>query len=82
MKINLNNWNHQLIISIRDDRFAFVENKIKELPKDLICYRDFPYSVTDKRTEIKYEVNKIEGGVSFRYNFLNTQFLKGLINRT
>ncbi|CAD8115830.1 unnamed protein product [Paramecium primaurelia] len=67
MKTNLNNWNHQLIISIIDDGFAIVENKIKEFPKDLICYRQFPYSVTDKMTEIKYEVNKIEGGISLSF---------------
>lgn len=75
MKINLNNWNHQLIIEIRDNRFNIVENMIKEFPKALINYREFPYSVTDKKTEIKYEVNKIEGGVSFRYKLLNIQLV-------
>ncbi|CAD8127589.1 unnamed protein product [Paramecium sonneborni] len=67
MKINISDSKHQLIISIIDQRFFQIENKIKEVPKELISFREFPYSVTDKKTEINYVVNKIEGGVSFSF---------------
>ncbi|CAD8113019.1 unnamed protein product [Paramecium sonneborni] len=73
MKISVNNCKHQLIISVKDERFQQVENKIKEFPKQLISYREFPYSVTDKRTEINYIVNKIEGGISV--SFQKTQLI-------
>ena len=53
------------LLRYMDSRFDEIENIIRPMPN--LTFREYPYNITDKKSDVKYAVTRIDGGIELRY---------------